>query len=142
MRLAELVIPARAEFVSLARLVISSLADDRYEISEEQVDDLKLAVSEACVMAIELQANGGLIALRCDGSGDGISVSVIAPVQFSDDRFATDFQVDPEEADRASFDRQLGLPLIGSLVDHVAIMEDEAGEALRMTVNCPLALLN
>jgi len=43
----ELEIPARAEFVALARLVVSALASSDSSLADERIDDLKLAVSEA-----------------------------------------------------------------------------------------------
>jgi serine/threonine-protein kinase RsbW len=53
----ELEIPARPEFVALARLVVSSLAVTRRALADERIDDLKLAVSEACTNAIEAHAD-------------------------------------------------------------------------------------
>ncbi len=49
----ELEIPARAEFVALARLVVSAIAASDSTLADERIDDLKLAVSEACTNAIE-----------------------------------------------------------------------------------------
>src|SRR5437016_1779354 len=49
----ELEIPARPEFVALARLVVSAMASTDATLSDDQVDDLKIAVSEACTNAIE-----------------------------------------------------------------------------------------
>src|SRR5881397_221281 len=49
----ELEIPARPEFVALVRLVVSSVASTRRVLAEERIDDIKLAVSEACTNAIE-----------------------------------------------------------------------------------------
>src|SRR2546423_5185180 len=46
-------IPARAEFVALARLVVSALASADARLPDDRVDDLKIAVSEACTNAIE-----------------------------------------------------------------------------------------
>ena len=41
----ELEIPARGEYVGLARLVVSSLASSRRTLADDRVDDLKLALS-------------------------------------------------------------------------------------------------
>ena len=54
----ELEIPARAEFIAIARLVVSSLASARRALADERIDDLKLAVSEACTNAIEAHGGG------------------------------------------------------------------------------------
>src|SRR3954463_626659 len=53
----ELEIPARPEFVALVRLVVSSVASSRRVLAEERIDDVKLAVSEACTNAIEAHSD-------------------------------------------------------------------------------------
>ena len=52
-RAVQLEIPAGAEFVALARLVVSAMASAETQLSDDRVDDLKIAVSEACTNAIE-----------------------------------------------------------------------------------------
>ena len=52
-QLVEVAIPARAEFIGLVRLVVATLASERRELDDDHVDDLKLAVSEACTSAVE-----------------------------------------------------------------------------------------
>ena len=47
----ELEIPPRAEYIAIARLVVSSLASSRRALGDERIDDLKLAVAEACTTA-------------------------------------------------------------------------------------------
>src|SRR5580704_16383064 len=49
----ELEIPARPEYIAIARLVVSSVASSRRNLPDDRIDDLKLAVSEACTNAIE-----------------------------------------------------------------------------------------
>ena len=49
----ELEIPARPEFIAIVRLVVSQVALTRRSLPDDRVDDLKLAVSEACTNAIE-----------------------------------------------------------------------------------------
>ena len=44
----ELEIPARLEFVALARLLVSSFAASSAVLPDDRIDDLKIAVSEAC----------------------------------------------------------------------------------------------
>jgi serine/threonine-protein kinase RsbW len=53
----ELEIPAKAQYVSLARLLASSIARSM-SFPEEDVDDLKVAVSEMCTNAIVHSGNG------------------------------------------------------------------------------------
>ena len=48
----QLEVPARAEYVGLARMVVSNIVSGRRVVDEEMLDDLALAVSEACTLAI------------------------------------------------------------------------------------------
>jgi len=52
-RAVQLEIPAGAEYVALARLVVSAMAAGETQLSDDRIDDLKIAVSEACTNAIE-----------------------------------------------------------------------------------------
>jgi serine/threonine-protein kinase RsbW len=134
----ELEIPARAEFVALARLVVSSVALSRRELADDRIDDLKLAVSEACTNAIE--AHGAIaveerVTVRCEESDDRLDVLV-------EDRGAGfDPSTLPEhppvtDPDRLNFERGLGIPLIRSLVDEVAFETSADGTAVRLTIYC------
>ena len=51
----ELVIPARPEIVSVARLVVGAAVAMDPTFDEERSADLRLAASEACTNAIEAQ---------------------------------------------------------------------------------------
>lgn len=119
MQLVELEVPREAEFVSLARLVVASIADDRYELSDDQLDSLKLAISEACVLAIDASDEAESIPIRCNGLVDRLEVEVGGIVADGGDG--------------------PGLPLIGSLVDSIAVEQRAVGQALRMTLYCERA---
>ncbi|HWC10850.1 MAG TPA: ATP-binding protein, partial [Acidimicrobiales bacterium] len=72
-------IPARAEFVALARLVVSALAATDSQLPDERVDDLKIAVSEACTNAIEAHDAAGSqerVLVRCKAGDDALEVCV------------------------------------------------------------------
>jgi serine/threonine-protein kinase RsbW len=60
----ELRIPAKAEWVAVARLAVSAVAN-RLAFSLEDIEDLKLALTEACANCIQ----------RADGGGEGIDVT-------------------------------------------------------------------
>ena len=47
-----LTIPAKPEYVSIARLTISGIAT-RMQFTIEEIDDLKIAISEACTNAVQ-----------------------------------------------------------------------------------------
>lgn len=134
----ELEIPARPEYVALARLVVSSLASTRRDLTEDRVDDLKLAVSEACTNAIE--AHGAVdsddsVVLRCAEFPDRVEVDV------EDRGHGFDPESLPEhppvtDPERLNFERGLGIPLIRTLVDDVAIASSRGGTLVRMTMRC------
>lgn len=134
----ELEIPAKAEYVGLARLVVSSLASGRRALADDRIDDLKLAVSEACTNAIEAHGAASLddrIVVRCWEGDDRLEVSV------EDRGEGFDPQALPEhppvtDPDRLNFERGLGIPLIKTLVDEVQFETTDAGTSVRLTIYC------
>ena len=69
----ELRIPAKAEWVSIARLAVSAVAS-RLQFSIEEIEDIKLAVAEALVHAI---ARGGpSVDMICESLPDGLRIRV------------------------------------------------------------------
>jgi serine/threonine-protein kinase RsbW len=135
MRLADLQIPARAEFVSVARLVVSSVVDDRYELTNDRLDNLKLAVSEACALAIEFHrdSSDAEIAISCESQRDGFDVLVHAEGnEFARARLAHQNL----EIGGKSLEGEVGLPFIESLVDAMALERIEDDDVLRLTLVC------
>ena len=132
----ELEIPARAEFVALARLVVSALASADSNLAEERIDDLKLAVSEACTNAIEAHDAAGSeerVLVRCKAADDALEVCVedrghgFDPGQLPDHPPVTD-------PDRLKFERGLGIPLIRALVDEVEFSPTDEGTSVRLVM--------
>ena len=126
----ELEIPARPEFVALARLVVSSLASTRRDLADDRIDDLKVAVSEACTNAIEAHHSAEThdsVVIRCielEDRGEGFdpeSLPEHPPV------------TDPE---RLNFERGLGIPLIRTLVDEVDIDSSGDGTKVSLVMRC------
>ena len=132
----ELEIPARAEFIAIARLVVASLATARRALADDRIDDLKLAVSEACTNAIEAHGAADTdehvrirvwegderleVAIEDRGAGfDPASLPAHPPV------------TDPE---RLNFERGLGIPLIRTLVDSVEFVTSPEGTSVRLTL--------
>jgi serine/threonine-protein kinase RsbW len=132
----ELAIPARPEFIAIVRLVVSSLASGRRALADERVDDLKLAVSEACTNAIEAHQAARVsdpVRIRVWEGEERMEVTI-------DDRGEG---FDPEglpahppvtDPDRLNFERGLGIPLIRSLVDGVEFRPTGQGTTVRMTL--------
>jgi serine/threonine-protein kinase RsbW len=138
----ELEIPARAEYVGLVRLVVSSLASGRRTLPEERIDDLKLAVSEACTNAIEAHRDVDVderVLVRCSEAEDRLEVNI------QDRGPGFDPETLPEhppvtDPERLNFERGLGIPLIRTLVDDVTFESSSRGTAVRLVMYCEPAV--
>jgi len=75
----ELEIPARPEFVGIARMAVGALAGIRPGLAYERIDDLRIVVSEACTSAIEVLDRKGSLRLRCVDSPKTLEVRIEAP---------------------------------------------------------------
>jgi serine/threonine-protein kinase RsbW len=73
--LVELRIPARPEWVALARLAAATVAN-RLRFSMEEIEDVKLAVAEACTAVIQHDGRGEFIHLDCEALADSLRVRV------------------------------------------------------------------
>jgi serine/threonine-protein kinase RsbW len=133
----ELSVPARPEYIAIVRLVVSSLASARRNLADDRIDDLKLAVSEACTNAIDAHRAAGT------------SAPVVVQVWEADERLEVRVNdhgggFDPErlpahppvtDPERLNFERGLGIPLIRTLVDDVAFEHnDGGGTSVRLTL--------
>ena len=132
----ELEIPARPEFVALARLVVSAMASTDAVLSDDQVDDLKIAVSEACTNAIE--AHGSIethekVVLKCWSDDRGLRVSIEDRGPGFDPSTLPDHPP-PTDPDRLKFERGLGIPLIRALVDEVVISSSADGTQVNLAM--------
>lgn len=135
-RVLELQIPSSVEHIAIVRLVVSSLVSSRRELTDDRIDDLKLAVSEACTNAIE--------ANNASDGGAPVTVTVLE----SDDRIEVDVGdrgggFDPgalsphppvTDPNRLNFERGLGIPLIRMLVDEARFESGSGGTVVCMTV--------
>jgi len=109
----DLEVPARAEYVRLVRLVVGALAAARRDLDEERVADLRLAVNEACTLAVASAATRRL-RVMCFEEPDAFVVDVF------------DGPEDDEGEDGLAF------ALIRALVDDVAIVDDGGAQRLRL----------
>lgn len=77
----ELRLPRKPEYVSVARLSIAGIAG-RMNFSYDEVEDIKLAVGEACTSAIQetpaAYASTPVI-VRCENDPEAIYIEVINP---------------------------------------------------------------
>ncbi len=77
--LVRLEIPALPAFVGVARVVVASVSSTVDGIDDDQLEDLRLAVSEACTNAVEAHDADGAdqrVVLRCVLAGDVLEVHV------------------------------------------------------------------
>src|SRR3954466_6183952 len=73
-------IPARVEYLVLARQVVAAAAALEPTFHDERIDDLRIAVSEATTNAIEAHsdlASAERIVIRCNLDDDRIEVEVV-----------------------------------------------------------------
>ena len=137
----ELEIPARPEFVAVARLVVATAARSRRTLEEERVDDLTLALSEACTNAIE--AHGGhaedeLVLVKVEEADDRFVVT-IADRGPGFDPMEVPITPPVEDPERLRYERGLGIPIIRSLVDEVTFLSGAEGTTVSMVLFCPPA---
>lgn len=129
----ELSFPPKPEYVRVARHTVAALAR-MYNVSEDVVDDLKLAVSEACTNAISVNA-------AVEGTPPVHVVAAVDDGSLSIEVFDAGPGIDPALLDREAdldseeftFERGLSLPLIRGLVEDLEIGPREPrGSILRM----------
>jgi len=132
----ELEIPARPEYLHLARQIIATAAALDPRLRDERIEDLRLLVSEAATNAIEAYVRGSAadrILLRCNLVEDRVDVEIL-------DR-AGGFDVSRpvasthrRDGDDELPERGFGLPLMRLLADETAITSDDGGTTVRLTV--------
>ena len=131
-----LAIPPRPEYVAVARVVVTAAAAAATGLGSERLDDLRIAVSEACTNAMEAHAAAELahpIEVRCSVDSGGVRVTVR-------DRGAgfdpTTVRPPPpmDHPDRLLIERGLGIPLLRALADHVEFTSGDEGTEVRLVV--------
>jgi anti-sigma regulatory factor (Ser/Thr protein kinase) len=138
-RTIQLEIPPRNDYLALVRRVVAAAAGADDVLSDRRIDDLSLAVSEACANAIDAQ--------RAVGSAAPVEVAielrrggVAVTVRDHAGGFAPD-EVDPlpsaDDPGRLRHERGLGLPLMASLTESVTFTPTEGGTAVRLEVTTP-----
>ncbi len=112
--LVELRIPARPEWVALARLAAATVAN-RLSFSIEEIEDVKLAVAEACTAVIQHEGHGEFIQLACEALSDSLRVRVHDSGRHG---------IEANDGPRMDFDEAriagLGVFLIRTLMDEVS----------------------
>ena len=115
-------IPARTEYLILARLALAGIARG-VEIDQPTLADLKLAVTEACGNAVQHAQPGdaGVVTVRFMVSDDAIEIMV------EDDGPGMDAASAGSLPDGELSESGMGLAIIHALVDRVEIGPGESG---------------
>jgi serine/threonine-protein kinase RsbW len=150
----ELEIPARPEYLALARLLVAAAVASDPLFPEDRLDDLRLAVSEACTNAMEAQARAAAERAGTNGAGVGSE-----PIQIRCQLGVEQVEVevtdhgqgfDPEalaehppvtDPTRLDYERGLGIPLIRILTDEVEFRPSPSGTTVRMVLYASAASL-
>jgi serine/threonine-protein kinase RsbW len=112
MRSVRLRVPARAEYIALARLALSGLADI-VALSDELVADLKLALTEAVSNSVRhAYADGaGFVSIAYELTGDALAVEVV------DDGNGFDPERPPQIEGEELTEGGLGIAIIRTIAD-------------------------
>jgi anti-sigma regulatory factor (Ser/Thr protein kinase) len=133
--LVRLEIPALPAFVGVARVVVASVSTTVDGIDDGQLEDLRLAVSEACTNAVEAHPDDGVdqrVVLRCVLGADVLEVHV------EDSGPRPRPAPTPAEGDDLGEGAEQGwsLQLIQALVDEVAYSSTaDDGVVVRLSVH-------
>jgi serine/threonine-protein kinase RsbW len=119
-----LTMPARAEYLILARLALAGIARE-VAMSEAALADLKLAVTEACGNAVRhaYAAEGGTVRVVYTVGPDAIEITVeddgpgVAPEEIPADPFVDE---DPAESG-------MGLAIIRAVTDELVVKPGPSG---------------
>jgi serine/threonine-protein kinase RsbW len=126
-RVVELEIPARPEFVGIARMAVGALAGIRPGLAYERIDDLRIVVSEACTSAIEGVEEGSSLRLRCVDGPKTLEVRIEAPGGAFEGAFPSTAEPDPDDNFRIS--------LIRALVDDAELQTAEGRTELCLVMH-------
>jgi len=130
----ELRFSALPEHVRTARLVAAAVAR-RAGVDEAVLDEVRLAVGEACSRAVGLHQSGGItapvkVALIEEEKQFSIEVGDEAPHAVPAERTSRGAAAD---ADVETEEDEMGLAVISGLVDDVEVTTGENGGLIRMT---------
>jgi len=123
----EIQIPPRPEYVGVVRLAVASLAR-HHGIHEERVDDLKIAISEACTRAVVADAASPITVSWATGERRVVvEVSGLPPAPAED----------PSAVDSQGLDTRhtMSEALLGSLVDSYETEAGPSGSLVRLSLN-------
>ena len=126
-------IPAKPEYVSVVRLVVAAFAD-LLDYDGDAVEDIKLAVSEACTNAIlqlhkKAPPEKHVLTISAYTKDEHMLIDII---------YFVGEEADAELASRQLQERDLGMSILVSMMDKVEIARANSdGVVIRLTKNIP-----
>lgn len=132
-------LPPYAEFVSVARLTLSGIAT-RMNFSIEDIEDIKIAISEACTNIIQHAYTDsdqpGIISIVCSINEERLEITVKDTGKGFDVSSPISAKVDGK--DTTQYGLGLGLTFIKSMMDDYSIDSVIGkGTTLRMSKHAP-----
>lgn len=133
--LVRLEVPAQPAFVGVARSVVAAVASALDGIDDGRLEDLRVAVSEACTNAVEAHRRDAVderIVVRCITTDDHLEVRI----EDSGSGFDADLVPAPPGPDAPpnASERGWGIQLIQALVDDVTFRQTGEGTAVDLVV--------
>lgn len=113
-------VPARPEFVHVLRSVIASVAA-RADLTYDQIDDLRLAVDEACAQLLALRGAPGALLLSVRAL-DGGGLEIVASID-----------IEGVVWPPAGAERTLTWQVLSALADEARFEQTDGHPALRLT---------
>jgi len=116
-------IPCASDYVSIVRLTISGIAS-RMNFTVEDIEDIKIAISEACTNAVQYAYNGQSedkkISIKCISSHSKLEISVIDKGQgFNPKTIKNKREIRDSKSDKSGLG--LGLTFMESLMDEIKL---------------------
>lgn len=132
-------IPPRLDYLAVVRLVVATAASLDPPLPESRLDDLRLAVTEACSNAIKAHRPDAaeepvVIACHLEDDCFRIEIEDHGP-GFDPDAIAT--LPEPSDPTRLQHESGLGIPLIKVLTDDVTFHPGTDGTIVSMTLKRP-----
>ncbi len=138
----ELDVPARPEFLSLIRSIVTLIAETGSKLPDRRIEDLRLAVTEACANAIDAERRKPElerqpVVVRCDLEADYVAVEVHDEGGGFDPDALTPHP-DVTKPARLMFERGLGIPLMRELTDELDFRREGHGTTVRLVLTAHL----